>query len=454
MCCQKNKELIFDFIRYTQPAWLFNLQPAIEGDFASCHIPEEKIDPAFLDITYETLTARLADAGYRLWCKGVLLESNTNEIKNISAEKPGLQDEYIFIRKYWGNAWAYYTLLMRLFTFKNPVNEINYFFKTRHIKKIDVFDSPIMYPAYENFYSELIAATPKVAVIIPTLNRYTYLKDVLYDLEQQTYKNFEVLVFDQSDDFQPEFYTQFQLDIKVIRQVEKKLWTARNNAIKSTNASYLLFFDDDSRVGSNWISEHFKCIDFFNCDISAGVSLAVAGQKISKSYAYFRWADQFDSGNAMVKRDVFKKIGLFDEQFNGMRMGDGEFAYRAYLAGIKSISNYKASRVHLKVSSGGLREMGSWDGFRPIKWFAPKPVPSVLYLFKKYLPPHLCRNAILLGFLLSNIPYKQKRKSSMLMLSVILTFIKSPLLFIQYARSKKIALTMLKNDAGAEMLSQ
>mgnify|MGYP003538772700 FL=1 len=42
----------------------------------------------------------------------------------------------------------------------------------------------------------------------------------------------------------------------------------------------------------------------------------------------------------------------------------------------------------------------------------------------------------------------------MLMLSVILTFIKSPLLFIQYARSKKIALTMLKNDAGAEMLSQ
>ena len=69
-----------------------------------------------------------------------------------------------------------------------------------------------------------------------------------------------------------------------------------------------------------------------------------------------------------------------------MRMGDGEFGYRAYINGFKNISNPKAPRIHLKVSSGGLREMGSWDGFRPTKWFAPKPVPSVLYFFSKYFP--------------------------------------------------------------------
>lgn len=446
--------MIFQFIRYTQPGWQFNLQPTITGDFASCYITEDKIDKTFLDDAYHTHAARLADAGYRLWYKGVLLESNTNEIKKMSAEKPSLPDEYIFIRKYWGNAWASYVLFMRLFTFKNPLKEFNDFYKTKHIKKVNLFDSPVVHPGYENFHSTVISATPKVAVIIPTLNRYAYLKDVLKDLEQQTYKHFEVLVIDQSDDFRQEFYDQFTLELKVIRQQEKKLWTARNNAVKSTDSNYLLFFDDDSRVGPDWISAHLKCIDFFQCDISAGVSLAVAGQKISKSYTFFRWADQFDSGNAMVKREVFKKIGLFDEQFNGMRMGDGEFAYRAYLSGIKSISNFKASRVHLKVSNGGLREMGSWDGFRPIKWFAQKPVPSVLYLFKKYLPAPLYRNAILLGLMLSNIPYKQKRKSSMLMLSVILTFFKSPLLFIQYSRSKKTALTMLKNDKGVEKLSQ
>src|SRR4029079_629545 len=181
------------------------------------------------------------------------------------------------------------------------------------------------------------------------------LQDALYDLEQQSYKNFELIVVDQSEKFDQSFYARFKLQLKVIQQKEKLLWTARNRAVKSTTAEYLLFFDDDSRVEPDWIEQHLKCIDFFDAQISAGVSFAVAGQKVSASYNFFRWADQFDSGNAMVKRDVMKAIGLFDEHFNGQRMGDAEFAYRAYMKGVKSISNPKAYRIHLKVGEGGLR---------------------------------------------------------------------------------------------------
>jgi len=155
----------------------------------------------------------------------------------------------------------------------------------------------------------------------------------------------------------------------------------------------------------------------------------------------------------MVRREVFRKIGLFDEQFNGMRMGDGEFGYRAYTNGFKSISNYKAPRVHLKVSEGGLREMGSWDGFRPTKWFAPKPVPSVLYLYRKYLTKELYRHAVWLGIMLSNVSYKQKGKSSMLVLSMLLTVIKSPLLCVQYLRAAAIAKKMLQNGYEPEFLN-
>jgi glycosyltransferase involved in cell wall biosynthesis len=285
-----------------------------------------------------------------------------------------------------------------------------------------------------------------VAVIIPTLNRYQYLKDALHDLEKQSYKNFEVIVVDQSEQFNRSFYNQFALCLKIIKQKEKLLWTARNKAVKLTKAEYLLFFDDDSRVESNWIQEHLKCLDFFNAAISAGVSLAVAGQKISPGYNFFRWADQFDSGNAMIKRDVMKQIGMFDEKFNGQRMGDGEFGFRAYVNGVRSISNPKAFRIHLKVKEGGLREMGSWDGFRPKKWFAPKPVPSVIYSFKKYFPPYLYGNAILIGIMLSNVSYKHKRSNKMLLLSILLTIIKAPVLWIQYIKAKNIANKMLRED--------
>jgi glycosyltransferase involved in cell wall biosynthesis len=440
--------LLLSFIKYTQPSWQFNLQPNAEGQFPSCYATDPLLIREYVDERYLTESAKMGDAGYRLWNKGVLLKSSAEEIRQLhKLPKPVLQDEYTFIRKYWGSGWTTFALIWRLITLKNPVRNCISYFNTRNVRKINMYEEPVEYPAYETFQSSLIALTPMVSVIIPTLNRYKYMAEVLKDLEKQSYSNFEVIVVDQSDDFKEDFYNKYNLKFKVIRQKEKLLWTARNTAVRATSSKYLLFFDDDSRVGPDWIEHHLKCLDFFEADISAGVSLAAVGQKISPGYQYFRWADQFDSGNAMVKREVMQKIGMFDEEFNKQRMGDGEFGIRAYVNGLKSISNPKAFRYHLKVSTGGLREMGSWDGFRANKWFSPKPVPSVIYLYKKYFPSPLWQNALFVGILLSNIPYKRKGSSSMLLLSVFLTVVKAPLLIAQFYKSSRIAKKMsLKTD--------
>lgn len=445
--------MLFSFIKYTQPAWQFNLIPQANKPFASCYITEKKCPEELIDKRYQTRTAQLADAGYQLWNRGVLLQSTKKEIDRLhQLNDISLTDEYIFVRKYWGTFWATFAFMLRIFSLKNPLKETKAYFSTKKIKRINPYKEPLQYVDFETFQSPLLASQPLVSVIIPTLNRYEYLKDVLHDLEKQCYKNFEVIVIDQSDDFQEDFYKKFKLNFKIIRQKEKLLWTARNRAIKASAADYLLFFDDDSRVEPDWILQHLKCIDFFGADISAGVSLAQVGRKIPENYSFFRWADQFDSGNALIKKDIMKSLGMFDEQFNGQRMGDAEFAYRAYMNGISSISNPKAHRVHLKAGEGGLREMGSWDGFRPKKWFAPKPIPSVIYLYKKYLPSAIYKNAIFLGIMLSNVSYKHKRSSNMLFLSVLLTLIKSPVLYIQYRRSYNIAKKMLDSNYKPELL--
>jgi len=452
--------LQFSFIKYTQPGWLFNLQPSKEISFSSCYyhpdyLPlqeEVQVEP---DSSYETDTAKFADIGYQAWNKGHLgwcTAAAKNKIHQMTA--PSLKDEYTFIYKYWGKPWAAYALLRRIFSFHNPFAELHAYSKAASKKRINPYINTVDRSSYATYKSGLIEDAPLVAVIIPTLNRYLYLKDVLEDLEKQDYKNFEVIVVDQSTPFNEKFYDDFDLKLQVIHQKERLLWTARNNAVKATQAGYLLFFDDDSRVEKDWISEHLKCIDYFNCDISAGVSLAKVGMKILASYNFFRWADQFDSGNAMVKRSLFTTIGLFDEQFNKQRMGDGEFGTRAYLNGYKSISNPNAARVHLKVSDGGLREMGSWDGFRPKKWFAAKPIPSVVFLYKKYYPKTLYRSVILLGIMLSNVSYRNKGNNKMLALSIALTVIKSPVLLIQFLRARSIANKMLQRDKGIKLLEK
>lgn len=105
-----------------------------------------------------------------------------------------------------------------------------------------------------------------------------------------------------------------------------------------------------------------------------------------------------------------KITGMFDCQFEGQRQGDGEFGLRCYLLGLLNISNTLAERIHLKVSDGGLRQMGSWDGFRPKKLFAPRPVPSVLYMTRKYFGNHLAKLLLLFSIPSSVIPYKYKAK--------------------------------------------
>jgi GT2 family glycosyltransferase len=449
--------LQFSFIQYTQPGWYFNLQPTAEifsstaflKNFTQTNGVEIEIDNH-----YETDAAKQADIGYRLWNMGVLLQANNTEMETIkSLGKPSINDEYRFVAKYWGKLWCYVALGCRLAAFKNPFKEVDACFKAaatpRFLLHKEIFNHT---DSYTTFQSSLLVQQPLVSVIIPTLNRYIYLKDVLEDLEKQLYTNFDVIIVDQTEDFNENFYQQFNLNLTVIQQNEKLLWTARNLAIKKSTANYFLFFDDDSRVEPNWISEHLKCIEYFNADISAGVSLSVVGGKIPVNYQFFRWADQFDSGNALVKKTVFEKIGLFDLQFNKGSMGDNEFGLRAYLAGYKSISNPFAKRVHLKVGSGGLREIGHWDGFRPKKLFAPKPIPSVTYLFKKYFPSHLAKNTLYLGVLLSNLSFKKKSSTKAMVFSVLLTIIKLPILVIQFQKSKKIAAQKIQQGALIEWL--
>jgi GT2 family glycosyltransferase len=237
------------------------------------------------------------------------------------------------------------------------------------------------------------------------------------------------------------------LDLRLVRQTERALWLARNHAIEISKGEYILLFDDDSRVAPNWISNHLKCLDFFKAEISSGVSLSAVGAEVPRNYAYFRISDQIDTGNVLLKKQVFRDIGLFDRQFEKQRMGDGEFGLRAYLNGYKNISNPHADRIHLKVGSGGLREMGSWDAFRPKKLFAPRPIPSVLYLYRKYFGRKRALLAIFRSVPQSIIPYRYKKNKKMLVLGMLISLFLFPIVVLQVFISWRLATKKLREGA-------
>jgi GT2 family glycosyltransferase len=436
------------FLRYISPTWYFNLPAA--GAFAYFPdydlLPEAERALIQWDAGYSHAGVARLDAAYQAWHKG-FIGSDTEKGLNCSNIQPTLSDNYRFVHRHFHPLWSWYILLLRLLSFRNPFREIGAFLRQRKVKRVSLYAR--VYPheeAFRKFESPSVAAAPKVSVIIPTLNRYVYLKDALHDLEQQDYPHFEVIVVDQSEPFQPEFYKQFHLDIQLIRQEEKALWLARNTAIKAASAEWIALYEDDVRIPKNWLSNHLKCLDFFQADISAGVFFP-EGSVIPAGRNFFRWADQFATGNACLKKEVFRQIGLFDRQFERQRMGDGEFGLRAYLAGFKSISNPLAWCEDVKASHGGLRQMGSWDGFRPKSWLAPRPVPSVLYLVRKYFGNKAALHTIFTGVSTSLIPYRFKRSSKLMMAGIVLFLVLSPFVLIQIYRSWQISGKMLREGA-------
>jgi len=472
--------MLFTFLKYISPTWYFNLIPEDQSipyfvDYRKLRTEEH--DLLDIDDGYKTLHGKLADAAYQAWQKGIIksdprmtiyssgvisrpanyrtvnLFGDRNVKVSDESAVTNVNDNYRFIRRFFHPGISWHIFFVRLLSFHNPLMEIPAFVRSLKISRVDLYSRnafELYADQYNGFDSELIKSNPKVSVIIPTLNRYEYLKDVLADLEKQTYRNIEVIVCDQSEPFDNDFYRGWELDIKLIRQEEKALWLARNTMIKKSSGEFLALTEDDMRIKPDWLFQHLKCLDFFRADISAGVFYPEATD-IPWHKKYVRWAEQLATGNAMIRKGVFVKTGLFDRQFEGQRSGDGEFGLRCHLLGFTSISNPFAACEDRKVPTGGLRQMGSWDSFRPTKLFAPRPVPSVLYLGRKYFGNHSAKLMLLFTIPGSIVPYKYKSKKWLRILSGISMILILPFLMLQVLFSWHQAGLKLRQGAMIEI---
>jgi len=444
--------MIFNFIRYLNPTWYYNLKPQEDHNYFLNKDVLNIENADFLpDRNYKSKIASQRDLAWRMFQEGWIGVHNGEAINIWDNKKIPVEDEYRFIRKYFGSYWSWYVLFLRIVTFKNPIIEFRGFIKNFKV-------TPYLYDftSSKNIIEEVgklkLTSHPFVSIIIPTLNRYKLLKDVIYDLENQSYPNFEVIIIDQTEPFNEDFYKGLSAKFIVEKQKEKALWLARNTAIKMAKGELILLYDDDSRVNSDWIEQHLRCLVYFNADISSGVSISKVGGRITENYRIFKWSEQLDTGNVMVRKEVFKKIGLFDRQFEKQRMGDGEFGLRAYLAGFKNINNPLAERLHLKAEEGGLRQMGSWDEFRPKKLFAPRPIPSVLYLYRKYFGRRIAIQGLLMGLPKSIVPYRFKGNKKKLIFGYIFSIFLSPFLFIVASLSWHRSSKMLNEGAKIEKI--
>jgi GT2 family glycosyltransferase len=213
---------------------------------------------------------------------------------------------------------------------------------------------------------------PLVSVVIPTYQREKILCNTLEALFRQDYKEYEIIVIDQTLEHSPETVNFLEENHRRIRYLTLKspsLPTARNVGILQSQGEIVLFVDDDTIAAKHFISFH---VSAYENDVGgvAGQVIQRGGDAVVTSEVgrldpstNVTW--NFNStvptdvmyatgGNMSFRRNLLLKVGLFEERFGGSSyFEDTDISLRISKLGYRIKFEPRATLIHLGGSDGG-----------------------------------------------------------------------------------------------------
>ncbi|MBF0342824.1 MAG: glycosyltransferase [Nitrospirae bacterium] len=199
----------------------------------------------------------------------------------------------------------------------------------------------------------------KASVIIPAYNAGATIGRCVEAVLNQTFKmnDYEVIVVDDgSEDETVKLLAG--LPVKLCRQANRGPASARNHGAREASGNILLFTDSDCVCEQTWIEEMVRPFEDPNIAAVKGVyknsqdslTSRFAQIEFEERYEIMSGAstiDMIDTYCAAIRRDVFVRVGGFDEGFHSANNEDTDLSYRLSLAGYRMIFNPHAVVSHL-----------------------------------------------------------------------------------------------------------
>jgi glycosyltransferase involved in cell wall biosynthesis len=173
---------------------------------------------------------------------------------------------------------------------------------------------------------------PKVSIIIPAYNQERLISQTIDSALAQTYPDFEVIAVDDgSTDGTRSILASYGKKIKCIYQENKGPAAARNTGFLIAQGDYLLFLDHDDLVPPNKLAlqvalleshpelgvvySGWQCINQEGTRVLSEVRPHRQGQLLKELLR--RSFVLVTPGAALVRRECFEQVGLFDESLLG-----------------------------------------------------------------------------------------------------------------------------------------
>jgi len=160
----------------------------------------------------------------------------------------------------------------------------------------------------------------RISVVVGTYNRPKDVMDTVTSLVSQSVKPFEIIIID--DGSTPPLNLRFsQKKLKLIR-FDKNVGacSARNYGINVAKGEYVAFIDDDAMADKHWLEEMQKGIKM-EADILGGPLKPIYETSPpkwwnEKDFGFYSgvgniWGSYIWGANMIVRKEVFRKIGLF-----------------------------------------------------------------------------------------------------------------------------------------------
>ena len=186
----------------------------------------------------------------------------------------------------------------------------------------------------------------KFSICIPTLNEEKYISGILSCLTKQTHKDFEVIVADgKSEDKTKEAVLTFadKLDIRFLEAPERRTSCQRNYAAKHAGCDYIIFFDADVMIDSDFLEKISDYLENHPVDILTCWNEPLSDRLDDELIYLFvnifelELIKKINPGAVgvfiCVKKTAFEKIGGFREQLHYAE--DYDLAKRFFKSGFK-----------------------------------------------------------------------------------------------------------------------
>ena len=166
----------------------------------------------------------------------------------------------------------------------------------------------------------------QISVIIPTYNRKHLISRAIKSVINQSLKPFEIIVVDDgSTDGTYEFINQFFPEIRVIRQSNNGVSSARNLGLKNAKGNWIAFLDSDDEWLFKKLELQKKAIDHLDkyliChtnEIWIRNGTRVNQMKKHQKHGGFIFEKSLDicrisPSSVLINKKIFEHIGKFDE---------------------------------------------------------------------------------------------------------------------------------------------